>query len=149
MNSPSKGYISQLPVATALGVNDVTIVDQITPSGPITRQAKVSLAFPSILTMNNQVGTSYTLVLTDGVQTFVTMNNASAMTLTIPSNASVAFPIGTNILLMRLGAGTLTVSPAGGVTLVFSSTATLRFQYSVGCIIQIAANSWVLCGDQG
>ena len=49
---------------------------------------------PDRAILNAQTGTTYTLVIGDAGKT-VTMDNASAMTLTIPANASVAFPIGT------------------------------------------------------
>jgi hypothetical protein len=58
--------------------------------------------------VKNNTGTTKTLDLTDANE-IVTMNNASANTLTIPANSSVAFPIGTVITLINLGAGTTTV----------------------------------------
>jgi len=66
--------------------------------------------------VNNQTGTTYTFILSDA-NDIITFNNASPITVTIPSNASVAFPIGTKIKCIRLGAGLITFSPAGGVTL--------------------------------
>ena len=97
------------------------------------------------LAINAQTGTTYTLVLSDAGK-MVTLTNASAITLTIPTNASVAFPIGTQILLYAGGAGQVTLS----------STATMRSadnayklskQYSVCSIVKIATDEWVLGGD--
>lgn len=96
--------------------------------------------------INAQTGTTYTLVLGDA-NYLVTMNNGSAMTLTVPTNASVAFPVGTPVYLMRLGAGSLTVAGAGGVTVNNASSLTGRAQYSVLTLVQYAANTWVLTGD--
>jgi hypothetical protein len=103
--------------------------------------------FTGNLVINNQVLTGYTLNLTDAVQTLVRMNNILSMTLTVPSNASVAFPIGTNILIERTGAGSLTIVPAGGVSINTGSSYTLRAQYSQAGLIQVSANVWTLVGD--
>jgi hypothetical protein len=96
---------------------------------------------------NNQVGTTYTLVLADQGK-LVTMANGSATTLTIPTNASVAFPVDTRIDLSQDGAGQMTVAVAGGVTLNSAGGATkLRTQYSGASLIKRATNTWQLVGD--
>jgi hypothetical protein len=69
-------------------------------------------------TLNDQTGTSYTPVLTDQYQVLITRSNASASTLTIPTNASVAFPVGTVITVLNKGAGAVTISGASGVTVL-------------------------------
>jgi hypothetical protein len=119
------------------------VVDQGSP--PTTRRVPVSL-FSSSLRINTQAGTAYTLLAADGVQTLVQMNNASPMTLTIPSFATLALPIGTNVLVERLGAGTLTIAGAGGVT-VQGPSLTARVQYSFLGLICTALNTWQVCGD--
>ena len=75
--------------------------------------------------VNAQTGTTYTLALSD-VNSLVTMNNAAANTLTIPTNASVAFPIGTIVRVQQIGAGVTTVSPAGGVTITNAAGITFK-----------------------
>lgn len=93
-----------------------------------------------------QTGTAYTLRLVDNNQ-LVTLNNASAITLTIPTNATVAFPIGAQIPIIQLGAGQVTVAAAGGVTLEsFSSLVKLSGQYADGRLWKIGTNTWVLTG---
>jgi hypothetical protein len=64
---------------------------------------------------------SYTMQLTDagGV---INMNNSTTATLTVPTNASVAFPIGTVIWVYRQGAGTVTLQGNAGVTLTATGT---------------------------
>lgn len=101
----------------------------------------------SAMTVNNQTGTSYTFALGDA-NNMIAHSNASAITDTIPPNASVAFVIGTQIPIMQKGAGQVTVAPGAGVTLN-KATATLktRAQYSVVTIVQVALDSWVLVGD--
>jgi hypothetical protein len=99
------------------------------------------------VTGNNQTGTTYTLVLTDAGKC-VECNNASAITLTIPTNASVAFPVGTVIEIFQQGAGQVTVAGAGGVTLR-SDGAKVKCaaQYATISLRQRATDEWVLAGD--
>ena len=96
---------------------------------------------------NAQTGTTYTLALTD-VAKVVSLTNGSAITLTVPTNASVAFPTGTQILLYQGGAGNVTISPAGGVT-VRSDGAKLKLnaQYAVGGLLKLATDEWVAFGN--
>ena len=73
--------------------------------------------------------------------------NESPVTLTMPTNASVAFPVGTTIQINQTGAGTLTVAAAGGVTIrSLGSKVALAGQYAGASIRQRAANEWVLVG---
>jgi len=97
--------------------------------------------------LNAQTGTSYTLALTD-VAKVVTLSNAAAITLTVPTNASVAFPVGTQILLYQGGAGQVTVAGDSGVD-VRSSGAKLKLtnQYSVAGLLKLATDEWVAFGN--
>ena len=100
-------------------------------------------------TLNDQTGTSYTPVLTDQYQVLITRSNASASTLTIPTNASVAFPVGTVITVLNKGAGAVTISGASGVT-VLSAGATAASpvlnQYKSAALMQTSANNWYVVG---
>lgn len=99
------------------------------------------------VTVNAQTGTTYTLVLADKGK-FVTLSNASAITLTVPTNASVAFPTGTVINICQTGAGQVTVSPSGGVTVSSAdSKLKLRVQYSSASLIKTGTDTWILVGD--
>jgi len=95
--------------------------------------------------LNAQTGTTYSLVITDAWK-LVTLSNASAITLTIPANASVAFPVGTHIDLMQLGAGQVTVQITSD-TLRSTPTAKTRTQYSMATLVKIASTTWALSGD--
>jgi hypothetical protein len=97
--------------------------------------------------LNTQTGTTYTLAVADAGQ-LVTLANASAITLTVPTNASVAFPVNTRIDLIQYGAGQVTVAAAGGVT-INSSGAKLKVtgQYSGASLWKKATDTWVLVGD--
>jgi uncharacterized protein (AIM24 family) len=96
------------------------------------------------MTANTQTGTSYTLVLADAGKV-IEMNNASANTVTVPPNSSVAFPAGTIINVYRMGAGSTTVVQGSGVTV--RNVGALRAQYSEASLRKRATDEWVLAGD--
>jgi hypothetical protein len=103
-------------------------------------------AFPS-LTINAQTGTTYTFVLADSYNTLVTASNASAITVTVPPNSSVAYPVGAILQLAQSGAGQVTFAAGSGVTINYTPGLKLRAQYSVASLVQTAANTWLLSGD--
>lgn len=92
--------------------------------------------------VNAQTGTSYTLVLADAGKQ-VTMTNASASTLTVPPNSSIAFDIGVRIQVIQLGAGAVTLTAGAGVTISSLATTLVMAQYQVATLIKIATNIWV------
>ena len=100
-------------------------------------------------TLNDQTGTTYTPVLTDQYQVLVTRSNAGASTMTIPTNASVSFPVGTVITVLNKGAGVVTISGAVGVTVLsagaVAASPTLA-QYKSCALIQTSANNWYCVG---
>jgi len=92
-------------------------------------------------------GTSDTFVLADA-NNVVEYTNAGAVTATIPTNASVAFPIGTFIEMHQAGAGAVTPTAAGGVTLdVRSGFSVSAGQYAIMGIRKVATDTWRLTGD--
>jgi len=102
------------------------------------------------LAVNAQTA-SYTFVLADGNNTLVTIANASANTVTIPPNSSVAFPIGTVLNFAQTGAGQTTITQGSGVTITSTgataSAPKTRVQYSAASAIQTSANNWLVVGD--
>ena len=94
---------------------------------------------------NAQTGTSYTLVLTDAAK-LITLTNAAAITLTVPTNASVAFPIGTQILLYQGGAGQVTISSSATIRSQGSKLKTYA-QYAVAGLVKVATEEWVAFGN--
>ena len=101
-------------------------------------------------TVNAQTGTTYTLVLGD-TGDVVTMDNVSANTLTIPTNASVAFAIGVQIEVIMKGAGVTTVTGDTGVTVngVSAGGATIDAQYKTVTILKVATDTWIMFGAHG
>jgi hypothetical protein len=104
------------------------------------------------LSLNAQTGTTYTFVLADNGK-LVTASNASAQTYSIPTNASVAYPIGTQINIIQIGAGQVTINAVtSGTTTVSSTGATatapkLRAQFSSATCIKAATDLWYVVGD--
>jgi hypothetical protein len=107
---------------------------------------KINVAFDA------QTGTTYTTLLDDNGQV-VTMNNASANILSIPTNASVAYPVGTQINVLQIGAGQTTIQAVtSGTTTILSTAATaaapkLRTRYSMATCIKAATDTWYVVGD--
>ena len=103
--------------------------------------------------INAQTGTTYTLVLGDAGQ-LVTFNNASAIAVSIPTNASVAFPVGTRIDVAWItGAGQPTISATTpGTTTVKSTGATaaspkLSAVNAGASLVKIATDVWMVFGS--
>jgi hypothetical protein len=102
--------------------------------------------------INAQLGASlsYTLALADAGY-LVTLNSSNPAAVNIPTDASVAFPIGTQILLMQIssGVGQVTVSAVtpGTTSVVGKNGLKTSGQWAVISLIKIAANSWVVAGD--
>ena len=95
--------------------------------------------------INTQTGTTYTLVLTDRDK-IVEMNNGSANTLTVPTNASVAFPVGTTLTVIQYGAGSTTVEGDTGVTVngVSAGSVAVDSQYGGVALYKRATDEWII-----
>ena len=100
-----------------------------------------------VLLQNQQTGTSYTLVLADASNRIVELSNTAAITVTVPLNSSVAYPVGSQIMLLQTNIGQVTVAGAGGVTVNSNPGLKLRAQWSSATLIKRATDTWVLVGD--
>jgi uncharacterized protein (DUF2147 family) len=100
---------------------------------------------PNVVT-NAQSGTAYTLALTDSGK-LVELSNAAAITLTVPTNGTTAFPTGTQIDLLQTGAGQVTVGGAGVTLQSEGSKLKLKGQYAAATLIKRATDTWVLIGN--
>jgi hypothetical protein len=96
--------------------------------------------------VNAQTGTTYAPVLTDQGK-LVTCSNAGAITVTMPSDATTAFPIGTQIDFVVIGAGMVTFVAGSSATVNGTPSLVTRAQWSAVTAIKRAANTWVLVGD--
>jgi hypothetical protein len=96
----------------------------------------------------------YTAVLADQYQVLEIMNKATAIAFNIPTDASVAFPVGTALTVLNIGAGTCTISAVTpGTTTVLSAGAVAASptlaQYKSAVCIKTAANAWYVVGAIG
>jgi len=161
----SSGVVDNLPVGTngqvltadsaeTLGVKwSTAATGDVTLTGTQTLTNKTLTAPIINLSINANTGTTYTFVLADNGK-LVTSNNASAQTLSIPTNASVAYAIGAQINVAWItGAGQPTINAVtSGTTTIISTAATsnapkLRSVNSVATCIKIATDTWLVTGD--
>ena len=116
-------------------------------SGQVLTAAELDAVATAMIAINAQTGTTYTTVLADDGK-LVTCDNASAIALTIPPNSSVAYGIGTQINIMQLGAGQVTITAGAGVTLNSAgSKLKTSAQYAVATCAKIASDTWVVVGN--
>ncbi len=154
LGTPASGVMTNvtgLPVSTGIsGLGTGVATFLATPSSAnfasmISDEIGTGNVLLSDVATNEQV-TSYTLVLADKAKV-VEMNVSTANNLTIPTNANVAFPTGTQIHMVQTGAGqTTVVAPAGG-TANSATTLKLRAQWAAATLIKRDTNTWVLVGD--
>lgn len=146
--SVSSAWASRTPaqVKSTLALNNVDNTSDANKPVSTATQTALDLKGDLAVTANSQSGTTYTLVIGDQDKV-IECNNGSAITLTIPANADVAFPTGTIVEVYQQGAGQVTVAAAGGVTLRAPGGAKTRVQYSTVTLRKRATNEWVLAGD--
>ena len=102
-------------------------------------------------TVSADATNDYTAVLTDQYQTLVPMNKGTAVAFKIPTNASVAFAVGTVITVLNKGAGLCTISAVtSGTTTVLSAGAVAASptlgQYKTAACIKTATDTWYVVG---
>ena len=116
-------------------------------AGQILTAAELDAVATAMIAINAQTGTTYTTVLADDGK-LITCDNGSAIALTIPPNSSVAYGIGTQINIMQLGAGQVTITAGSGVTLRSAGNKLkTSAQYAVATCAKIATDTWVVVGN--
>jgi hypothetical protein len=103
-------------------------------------------------TLNSQTGTTYTLAATDQYQVLVITTNASTKTVSIPTDATYNFPVGTAVTFLNSGAGNLTINAVTpGTTTITSvgstSASPVVSQNKSAVAIKTAANAWTVLGS--
>lgn len=136
------------PIPT-IAIDTTTTVDLSTAQ---TLTNKTLTAPVVTYSVNAVTSAAYTSVASDAAA-IVTMNNASANTFSIPTNASVPYAVGSTITLIQIGAGQTTINAvSSGTTTIASTGATptapvLRAQYSSATCIKVATDTWYVVGD--
>ena len=93
----------------------------------------------------------YTAVLGDSYQKLVYMNKATAIAFKIPTNASVAFPVGTVLNVLSKGAGLVTISAVTPATTTILSAGAVAAaptlaQYKMAACVKVATDTWYVVG---
>jgi hypothetical protein len=148
-------------VNTTLSISGVTaaVYGSASAIPAITVDAKGRITTATTNTLNNtNIGTTviektaaYTLTALSEANTMIRFNAGSAVNFTIPTNATLAFPVGTSILVQQTGANAnqVTVVGASGVTIQSAGDKyKTNQQYSVLTVIKVASpDTWVVAGD--
>ena len=116
----------------------------------IVNTAETAVIFSARGTLNykTSAATSYTLVLADA-GSVLTFSAATAVTATIPPNSSVAFDIGTALIVAQYGAGKVTLAPGSGVTLrAADGYRATRSQFSQITAVKVGTDEWIIGGDR-
>jgi hypothetical protein len=135
--------------ASIAGSSDVTLsnpsVDQVLSFNAQT--SKWQNKSSALVTTNQQTGNAYTLSLSDAGLVVETTSN-SAVSLTVPKNSLVAFPLGMTISLRQYGSGQLTVVADTGV-IIRSRGNVYKFagQYAEAVLTKRSTDEWILSGD--
>lgn len=146
VESGSSEKISAMSSAGALAGTETLAIVQSGATVKVTAQNIANLYVQS-QPVTQKSGTTYTFALVDTF-TYIQFTNASSVTATIPTNASVAFVIGSNINFEQNDAGVVTIAAAGGVTIHSNgSVFDTNGQYAVGSITKVATNTWTLSGN--
>lgn len=103
-------------------------------------------------TLNSQSGATYTLASTDQYQVLVITTNASTKTVSIPTDATYAFPNGTAITILNTGAGLLTINAVTPATTTVTSAGAVSAsptvaQYKAAVCIKTGTNAWTVVGS--
>ena len=147
--------ISEFPLTTSLASSDVFLINHLDNTSRVsfnTLSSSISNSVLSVVgptvTTNSQTGTSYTITLPDNGR-HITFSNSSPITLFVPTNAAVLFPIGSQIMISQIGTGQVTVAAVTpGTTSVNGNNGTRTAgQYAIISLIKIATNSWIIGGD--
>ena len=128
-------------------VTSTMITDGTIVNADINASAAIDLGKLADATIDEK-SADYTLALTDKNK-FIKMSvTSTANTVTVPTNASVAFPIGSQIHIIQYGTGKTQVIPVSGTVILYATPgAYLRAQYSSATLLKCDTNIWMLMGD--
>lgn len=149
-NSSDTIYLASGDIGiSAAGANAIKLNTNNTTRITVASDGRVSLPAGGVLeapaVTRVVTGTTDTLVLADAGKV-VEFSNASATTVTVPTEASVAYPVGTRIDLLQTGAGQVTV--VGNGFTVNGTGTKLRTTWSSATLLKRSGtNNWVLIGD--
>lgn len=158
----ASGTVTSITAGTGLSGGTITstgtiaidsTVATLTGTQTLTNKTITGLVYTQTLLTPTFTTNAYTLVLGDQGDILLASNGSTAGTINIPTNASVAFPIGTQITVIQTSSGQLTIQAASsGTTTVASTGATstapkLRAINSSATLIKTNTDQWYVVGD--
>jgi len=104
---------------------------------------------PSLTTTTTTVSGAYNLSTGGLALRDQLVNIAGAFAITVPTNTTTAYPVGTSIdFWQSSGAGGASFAPVDGTVTIYSTPgSTLRALYSSATLTKVGANAWLLAGD--
>lgn len=126
--------------------NTDTILNKSTVDGTYLSDALNNLLNEVEVSINNQNNTTYTAQLSDA-NNVITFTNVGAITFTVPANTSVAFPVGTELELIQMSTGQVSITSTDSILYNSTYKASLKGQYSKATLRKISSTSWLLSGD--
>ena len=116
------------------------------PTGPSGPTGGTGPAGAAIVALNAVTGTTYALVIGDAFD-LIEVDASAAFTLTVPEDSSVAFANLTEIHILQIGTGQVSITGASGVTVQATPGLNFRAQWSAATLIKRSTDSWLLVGD--
>jgi hypothetical protein len=154
VTSTELGYVSgvtsaiqtQLDAKAPIAAPTFTGLVTVSSSGVAFSDGTQTLEGVPSRTVIIQQTSSYTLT---GIERddLIEMSSTSAITLTIPTDSTFNFPVGTSIDVLQTNTGQVTIAGAGGVTVNATPGLKLRTRWSSATLFKRAANTWVVYGD--
>jgi hypothetical protein len=148
----TKGYVDGRTLASSATVSGVVelATSAETTAGTDTARAVTPagvLATRGLYVgVNAQTGTTYTPVLADQGK-MVTLSNAAAITVSLPQDSDVAYPVGSWIDFAVINTGMVTFVAGSGATVNGTPSLVSRARWSAVTAVKYAANSWIIIGD--
>jgi len=140
------GLTDSNAAANAMLVGSGTSTTSWTTSPTVTGTFTAGVAVGQAVDLDRKTA-DYTLVLTDAGKV-IEINSGSSENVTIPPNSSVAFPVGTQIVVVRLGAGAVVITEGSGVTTRSDDDKNkIKSQYSSCVLIKHETNEWYILGN--
>ena len=149
------GYVTSSTLTTTLGGYVTTAANHDIPSGGAVGQVLLKnsatnydavWSYPKVPAFTTVNASTYTLAISDQ---YLRVTYASAgVTITVPLNSAVAFPIGTQITIVWVSGNTsCTITGTSGVTILYPDSLSLRKAGSTATLTKVATDSWDFCGD--
>lgn len=138
-----------------IGLTSDNLVDKLQVNGSILANGKITATAQgnniAVTVDSTTITTSgYTLVLGDAGKFFRVKNGSTALTVTIPANSSVAFPVGTLIGIQQQGTAQITIAGASGVQIESESSLTKTAGQNAGIyLMKTSGDIWLLVGNRG